>query len=125
MLNYAIGMRLFRTDLMDFPIPACTLNIAPLRSSFLATCKGSYTRNYSAAVSKKQKVPPGVYILVPTTFDPGQFGSFEATLYTADDVMEVEALQHVSSQGGANSPKFEKRKTILDSLAESAAKKRN
>jgi len=44
-----------------------------MKNAASSTSNGSYTWNLSAAVSKKEKIAPGVYILVPTTFEAGVF----------------------------------------------------
>ena len=91
-----IGMNLFRTNANNFPLPPNTYNITSLRNATVSTSGGSYTWNISAAVSKKEKIAPGIYILVPTTFEPGIFACFEASLYTVGNVMAVQPYQHSS-----------------------------
>ena len=82
-----IGMSMYRTNASAFPIPPNQYPITSLRTATVSTNEGNYTWNLSSAVSKKQKISPGIYILVATTFDPGVFASFEATLYTVGNVM--------------------------------------
>lgn len=89
-------MNMFRTNASNFPVPPNTYSITSLHNAAVSTSDGSYTWNISAAVSKKQKVAPGIYILVPTTFEPGVFASFEASLYTVGNVMVVAPYQHSS-----------------------------
>ena len=69
---------------------------ASLMHAALSTCEGTYTWNLSAAVSKKERIQPGIYILVPTTFEPGVFAHFEASLYCAGNLMNVQPYSHSS-----------------------------
>lgn len=87
-------MSLFRVNTTAYPLPPNQYKITTLRHATLSTCDGHYTGNLSAAVSKKEKLAPGVYILVPTTFEPGFAAHFEATLYAAGNVMQVAPYQH-------------------------------
>ena len=82
-----VGMSLYRTNASVFPLPQNAYNITSLRNASVATHEGTYTWNLSGAVSKKQKIAQGIYILVPSTFDPGVFAHFEAILYSATPVM--------------------------------------
>mmetsp|Transcript_42348 Transcript_42348/g.55820 ORF Transcript_42348/g.55820 Transcript_42348/m.55820 type:complete len:110 (+) Transcript_42348:2269-2598(+) len=84
-----IGMNMFRTNANNFPLAPNTYGITSLRNATVSTSGGSYTWNISAAVSKKEKLAAGIYILVPTTFEPGVFANFEASLYTVGNVMQV------------------------------------
>lgn len=75
-IKCCVGMSLYRTNATQFPLPSNAYKITSLKSATVATHEGTYTWNLSAAVSKKQKVAAGIYILVPSTFDPGVFAHF-------------------------------------------------
>ena len=89
-----IGMNLFRTNASQYPLPPNTYSITSLRNATVSTSGGSYTWNLSAAVSKKEKIAAGIYILVPTTFEPGVHACFEASLYSVGNVMQIMPYQH-------------------------------
>lgn len=93
--NLAIGMNLFRVNSTIYPLPPNQYKITGLRHATLSTSDGHYTGNLSAAVSKKEKLAAGVYILVPTTFEPGVCAHFEATFYAAGNVLQIAPYQHV------------------------------
>ena len=81
------GMSLFRTNASSFPLPPNQYSITSLRHATVSTSDGSYSWNLSAVVSKKEKIAPGVYILVPTTFEAGVYAHFEASLYASGNLM--------------------------------------
>jgi len=71
-----IGMNMYRTNSTQFPLSPNQYKIQNLRNASISTSEGSYTWNLSAAVSKKERIAAGVYILVPTTFEPGVLAHF-------------------------------------------------
>jgi len=91
-----IGMNLYRTNASVFPMTPNQYPLTGLRHATVSTSGGSYTWNLSAAVSKKEKLAPGIYILVPTTFEPGVCANFEVSLYTVGNVLRVVPYVHSS-----------------------------
>ena len=89
-----VGMSMFRTNSTQFPLSANQYKIQNLRNAAISTSDGSYTWNLSAAVSKKEKLAAGVYIVVPTTYDPGVFAHFEISLYCSGNLMTVADYPH-------------------------------
>ena len=63
-----IGMSMFLTDSEQFPLSPNQYNIQKMGNFAVSTNDGIHTWNLSAAVSTKQKIAPGIYILVPTTY---------------------------------------------------------
>ena len=63
-----IGMSLYRTNATVFPVPPNQYKLTSMQHATISTCDGTYTWNLSGAVSKKEKIAAGIYILVPSTF---------------------------------------------------------
>lgn len=95
-LKACVGMSIYRTNATAFPLPPNSFSIVNMKNAAVSTNDGNYTWNISAAVSKKQKLAHGIYILVPSTFDPGCFANFDASLYCAGNMMQVAPYQHNS-----------------------------
>ena len=95
-IKCCVGMNLFRTNAKNFPVAPNQFAITSLTTATVSTSGGSYTWALTAAVSKKEKISPGIYILVPTTFEPGVLATFEASLYTVGNVMQVAHYKHTS-----------------------------
>jgi len=80
--NYCVNLQMFRVQVPRFPPPASAINRASLKNPALTTYDGKYTNNLSGCVSERKSMSAGVYVLVPSTFNPQQMGQFEITVYS-------------------------------------------
>ena len=71
--DICIGMNLYRINSTQYPLAANSIQVSTLKHPTLTTAGGHFTGNISGCVSPKTKIATGVYILVPSTFDPGVF----------------------------------------------------
>lgn len=91
-----VAAYLYRTNATSFPLPPDKVPVKSMRHPTLATNNEHYTGNLSAVVTKKTKVAPGVYVLVPTTFHPHQYGDFEVLIYSAGNFIQTAPYSHTT-----------------------------
>lgn len=93
-IKICVMAQLFRTNHQQFPLPADKVSLTSLRSALVETNGGKYTWSLSACVSEKIRVPAGVYILVPSTFDPASCAKFQMNLYCTGNMLVTAPYQH-------------------------------
>lgn len=60
----------YRVQASRWPVPAGSIAIKSLSHPAIVTNNGKYTNNLSSVVSKKERLSKGVYLLIPSTFNP-------------------------------------------------------
>jgi len=68
--TFCVNVQVFRVQSSRYPPPAGSIIIKQLTNPILNTHNGKYSNNYSAIVSEKKKVGKGVYVVIPSTFNP-------------------------------------------------------
>ena len=92
--NICVGANLYGVPTTQFPLQASAFPIQKLRDPTLSTHDGKYTWSLSSCVSKRKKLEAGVYILVPSTFDPGFIADFQIVLYSKPGQIQVAPYQN-------------------------------
>lgn len=87
--NYAIYAAIYRTNNKTFPLPPGSVDLSKLRNPSLETANGKYTAVLSGAITKKERLPAGIYMIVASTFDPKQYGTFELILMVGANCYQV------------------------------------
>ena len=85
---------MFRVNSNVFPLQPDTVPITGMSNAILATNGGEYAWSLSAAVTERKVVPEGVYVIVPTTFNPATLAMFEIDFYSGIDNIEIAPYQH-------------------------------
>jgi calpain-7 len=80
--NICVAANLYAVSTTNFPLAPTAFPIQKLREPTLSTHDGKYTWTLSGCVSKKKKLEAGVYILVPSTFDPGFVADYQIQIYS-------------------------------------------
>jgi len=68
--NYCVHAAVYRTNNKTFPIVPGSVDLSKLRNPSLETADGKYSAVLSGAVTKKERLVAGVYMIVASTFDP-------------------------------------------------------
>ena len=92
--NICVDASLYAVPTTQFPLAATAFPIQKLRDATLSTCDGKYSWNLSATVTKKKKLEAGVYILVPSTFEPGIQADFQLLVYSKPGAITVAPYQN-------------------------------
>lgn len=85
---------MYRVNYNAWPIPANAVAVNSLMTPNLATNDAEYSWNLSAAVSEKKRMPAGNYILVPSTYEAGQCGTWNLAVYHAGCIPQFHKYEH-------------------------------
>ena len=85
--RYSCGGQLFRIQANQFPLPPKSIAVSNMKNPILQTYEGGqYTSSLSGCVTPVQALSQGVYILVPSTFNPQEIGSFDLAVYSSTQI---------------------------------------
>jgi len=68
--SFSVNAQVFRVPVSRFPPPPGSIDLKTLTNPALTTCSGKYSGNLSAIISERKKVSKGVYVVIPSTFNP-------------------------------------------------------
>lgn len=82
--QYSCGAQLFRVQANAFPLAKGSIDMNQLRKPQLQTGEdGRYSNALSSCVSAIKDIEPGIYVLVPSTFNPQQCAKFSLAIFSS------------------------------------------